>query len=125
MPEGETYVDNITFKEFKEADNFGSVTISIDALRMRNPTTLTLESPVCSPMEIEPEAMAMPIVSVAQALRMQQDVGAGNKNNHFLIVLPRVHRQAQVMVMDARAVYEPFVETAKLRPRIRKRQDSI
>ena len=72
MPEGETYVDNIMFKEFKEEQGFGSVTVSIEAL--------TLQSPVGDPMVSEPVEPAMSL-AVAQALRLPQDIWGRQKKN--------------------------------------------
>ena len=65
MPEGETYVDNIMFKEFKEEQGFGSVTVSIEAL--------TLQSPVLNPMAIRPVEPEMSL-AIEQALRQPHDI---------------------------------------------------
>ena len=66
MPEGETYVDKIMWKEFKEKEGFGSVTVSIEAL--------TLQSPVLDPMaSLQPVEPAMSL-AIEQALRLPQDI---------------------------------------------------
>ena len=77
MAEGETYVDSIVFKEFKQEQGFGSVTVSIEAL--------TLQSPVGDPMVSEPVEPAMSL-AVEQALQPLQDIwGRQNMSNTFLI----------------------------------------
>ena len=77
IPAGETYVDKIMFKEFKEEQGFGSVTVSIEAL--------TLQSPVGDPMVSEPVEPAMSL-AVEQALRRPQDIwGRQTMSNTFLI----------------------------------------
>ena len=66
MPEGETYVDKLSFREFKEEQGFGSVTVSIEAL--------TLQSPVLDPMaSLQPVEPAMSL-AIEQALRLPQDI---------------------------------------------------
>ena len=66
IPAGETYVDKIMFREFKEEQGFGSVTVSIEAL--------TLQSPVLDSMaSLQPVEPAMSL-AIEQALRLPQDI---------------------------------------------------
>ena len=67
IPAGETYVDKIMFREFKEEEGFGSVTVSIEALTL-------LQSPVLDPMaSLQPVEPAMSL-AIEQALRLPQDI---------------------------------------------------
>ena len=66
IPAGETYVDKIMFREFRQEQGFGSVTVSIVAL--------TLQSPVLDPMaSLQPVEPAMSL-AIEQALRLPQDI---------------------------------------------------
>ena len=66
IPAGETYVDKIMFREFRQEQGFGSVTVSIEAL--------TLQSPVLDPMaSLQPVEPAMSL-AIEQALRLPQDI---------------------------------------------------
>ena len=75
MPEGETYVDKLSFREFKEEQGFGSVTVSIEAL--------TLQSPVGDPMVSEPVEPAMSL-AVEQAWQPLQDIWGRQKNEQHI-----------------------------------------
>ena len=66
MPEGETYVDKLSFREFKEEQGFGSVTVSIEAL--------TLQSPVLNPMAIHQPVEPVMSLAIEQALRQPHDI---------------------------------------------------